>query len=352
MLLFIVAWLSSCTSFWPKDYFWVERQQAIMPVWVRGNIESGVFVIFNHGGPGSSGTLESIIEVNPANGRFDKESPFKMLESKYAMVYWDQRHSGMSKGSADPNDSKPEDFGKDLSAVIDKIEMQYDVQSIFLIGQSWGHVVAVSYMTGTDDWKTNQARIAGYINYKGNHEQEMAYVIARQQIIEFSEEKIRNNSDVQYWREVKVFYQERTTLTNLPDYWKHYEYVERVMGVSIGFSKRVWSSIKSSIFTHFNGFSYYLNNKATNQAEDFMKIIATDSSMRDDIHKIHVPALLVYGAKDLIAPVKVGEFIYTEMSVDETDKTFLILQQSRHGAENGDREILQGAIIDFVEKYR
>ena len=40
-----------------------------MPVWVRGNIESGVFVIFNHGGPGSSGTLESIIEVNPANGR-------------------------------------------------------------------------------------------------------------------------------------------------------------------------------------------------------------------------------------------------------------------------------------------
>ena len=90
ILLIAFAYLSIVVTVWPQDYFWVERENATMPVWVRGNIESNVFVIFNHGGPGSCGTLESIVEVNPGNGRMDHESPFKVLEDKYAMVYWDR----------------------------------------------------------------------------------------------------------------------------------------------------------------------------------------------------------------------------------------------------------------------
>ena len=58
------------------------------------------------------------------------------------------------------------------------------------------------------------------------------------------------------------------------------------------------------------------------------------------------------GRSDLIAPVEVGELIYNEIRTDEEDKVFLVLEQSRHGAENGDREILQRAIIEFVEEYR
>jgi len=74
--------------------------------------------------------------------------------------------------------------------------------------------------------------------------------------------------------------------------------------------------------------------------------------MRNVIHRIHAPTLLVYGEHDLIAPAQVGEFIYNEISADETDKVLLILGQSRHRAENGDREILQRAVIEFIEKHR
>jgi pimeloyl-ACP methyl ester carboxylesterase len=352
VILLAIVNLSIVVSIWPKDYFWVERKNAIMPVWVRGNIESRVFVIFNHGGPGSSGTLESIIEVNPADGRFDQESPFKILESRYAMVYWDQRHSGLSRGSADPNDSRPEDFGEDLAIVINEIEMRYEVQRIFLIGQSWGHCVAASYMTYVDDWSANQDKIDGYIDYKGNHEQEMPYVIARQWMLERAETEISNNLDVGYWQEFRAFYQERTTLKDLSDYWKHYDYVEEVMGDSIQIIDRISSSIKASIFSPFNGFKYYANNKLTNDAEDFITRIAFDSSMREVIHRIRIPTLLVYGKKDLIAPVGVGEFTYNEIDTGEADKALLILEQSRHGAENGDIEIMQKTIIEFIEKYR
>jgi len=64
-LLLVSFFLSTILWIPGINEFWVTRNNANMPVWVRGNIESGVFIIFNHGGPGSSGTLESIMEVSP-----------------------------------------------------------------------------------------------------------------------------------------------------------------------------------------------------------------------------------------------------------------------------------------------
>jgi esterase/lipase len=83
-----------------------------------------------------------------------------------------------------------------------------------------------------------------------------------------------------------------------------------------------------------------------------MSFIASDTSMTEVMHRIDIPTLLVYGRKDLMAPVEVGEFLYNEIETDETDKTLLVLEQSRHGAENGDIAILQSAVIEFIEKYR
>ena len=77
ILSFVAVYLSLVVSIWPQDYFWVERNNAVMPVWVRGNIDSGVFIIHNHGGPGSSGTLESIIEVSPGQWRFQSGITFQ-----------------------------------------------------------------------------------------------------------------------------------------------------------------------------------------------------------------------------------------------------------------------------------
>jgi esterase/lipase len=74
--------------------------------------------------------------------------------------------------------------------------------------------------------------------------------------------------------------------------------------------------------------------------------------MREVVHRIHVPTLLVYGARDLIAPVEVGESVCNEIGTGETDKALLALEHSRHGAENGDREILRRAVLEFIEEYR
>jgi len=180
----------------------------------------------------------------------------------------------------------------------------------------------------------------------------MAYQIARERIQKSTQEKISNNSDVEYWQDVMSFYQPRTTLINMSDYGKHYEYLDDIMGGSIQFSDRVWSSVKSSIFSPFNGLKYYSNYRATSQAEEFYSWVAFDPAMREVIHRIAIPTLLVYGKKDLVAPVEVGEFIIAEINTDEESKRLLVLEHSRHGAEGEDRELFQKAMIEFIEQYR
>ena len=73
------------SNFYDGDFFYVEHNKAQMPVWVRGNESSEIFVIHLHGGPGGSGIMAALSGIlNP-------------LEELYRMVYWDQRHSGSLK---------------------------------------------------------------------------------------------------------------------------------------------------------------------------------------------------------------------------------------------------------------
>jgi proline iminopeptidase len=339
---------STVVKIWPKNYFWVERKDARMPVWVRGNIDSGIFIVLNHGGPGGCGTAESIFESNPANGRFDHASPLQVFENDYAVVYWDQRHSGMSTGNADPNDSRIEDFGEDLSLVIRELRARYKVQHLFLIGTSWGQSVALSYLTQIDGWAGNQAGVDGYIIYKGNNEQDTAYQAARPRIIEFANQEIAAGRDVAYWEAALQFYERPHPGPS--DFQIINDYNDRAMQVSFPLPARIWANVKASIFSPYNGWACYFNYKKTTEAEDFLERVATNTSMRQLLPRLSLPVLLIYGAKDLHAPVEVGQSIYQSISTPESQKTLLILPNSRHGAEGDDVLLMQTTMRDFIDQ--
>jgi len=341
---------STVVKIWPKNYFWIERNNARMPVWVRGDIDSGIFIVFNHGGPGSCGTAESLFEVNPANGRFDHASPLQVLENDYTVVYWDQRHSGMSSGNADPNDSQIEDFGEDLSLVIRELRARYHVQHLFLIGQSWGHTVALSYLTLIDGWASNQAGVDGYILYKGNHEQNAAYQAARPRIIQFANQEIAAGRDTAYWKAAIQFFEQRPQLLDMADFNAIDEYADRAMQVSYPPQARIWAFFKASIFSPLNGWAVPFNNKKTLEAEGFMRRVTTDTTLSQTLPRLSIPVLLIYGAKDLKAPVEVGQSIYQGISTPESQKTLLKLPNSRHGAEGNDVLLMQTAIKAFINQ--
>lgn len=349
-ILLTIVLGSTVIKIWPEDYFWVERNNARMPVWVRGNTASSTFIMFNHGGPGSTGTTESIFEVNPGNGKLGHASPVQALESDYAVVYWDQRHSGMSRGSVDANESRIQDFGNDLAAVIRELQNRYEVKHIFIIGQSWGHSVAMSYLTLIDGWQENQAQVDGYIIYKGNHEQNAAYQATRPRLMQFADQEVAAGRDVAYWQAALQFLQQRPALSDPRDFNVLDEYTDRAMQVSIPLPVRIWAFLRASMFSPLNGWSVYFNNKKTMEADRFLTQVTTDTTLSQTLPRLSIPVLLIYGARDLKAPVEVGQIIHQSIATPESQKTLLILPNSRHGAEGDDVLLLQGAIRGFIEQ--
>jgi pimeloyl-ACP methyl ester carboxylesterase len=350
LILLVTVLGSTVVKIWPEGYFWVERANARMPVWVRGNTASGTFVVLNHGGPGSCGTCESIFEVSPGNGKLGHASPMQALESDYAVVYWDQRHSGMSRGSVDANESRIEDFGNDLALVIRELQSRYEVKHIFVIGQSWGHSVAMSYLTLIDGWQENQAQVDGYIIYKGNHEQNAAYQASRPRIVQYSERETAAGRDVAYWQSALQFLQEHPALSDPLDFNVLDEYADRAMQVSVPLPLRIWVTLKASMFSPLNGWSVYFNNRKTLEAEGFLTRVTTDTTLSQTLPRLSIPVLLIYGGRDLKAPVEVGRIIYHSISTPESQKTLLILPESRHGAEGEDVLIMQNAMADFIRQ--
>lgn len=65
----LITLLSACKKegFYQGDHFFVKNAGAEMPVYVKGNIQSGTFILFLHGGPGGNASLPSFMPVSKSS---------------------------------------------------------------------------------------------------------------------------------------------------------------------------------------------------------------------------------------------------------------------------------------------
>ncbi len=350
ILLLAVILFSGCSKFnydETNDLFFIRNNGADMPVWVRGNTASGVFVIFNHGGPGSSGLLEAHMEAQPANGNLDHESPLKILEESYAMVYWDQRHSGNAQGNANPDETTIEDFGDDMELLINALNKRHNVSKLIVIGQSWGHTVATIYFTYGSNWQQRQTKVDGYINYKGNISYNMAYQYAKPRMIAYADQMINEAVEIDYWNDAKNFLNDNDRIESKDNAMKYFEFTDKAMDAEISSGQRISTSVNYSFFSPHNGWYHWANNNSTNSSQ-FLENLIEDDRLIETTPSIQIPTLLIYGRHDLIAPFEVGEWHLENINTPTIDKELLILENSGHGAEGDDIHVFQDAVIDFI----
>lgn len=333
------------------DLFWVSRNGADMPVWVRGNTDSGVFIIFNHGGPGSSALFEVYLESAPGDGSIDGVSPLKALEEDYAVVYWDQRHQGNAQGNADPDETTWEDFGADLELVVDVLNERHDVEDVFMIGQSWGQAVGTIYMTLGERWETRQSKLSGYIDYKGNISANQPYSFAVPKATELAQEAIEAGDEIGFWEDCLDFWATRDTLSSGTEFVRHSDCVDNAMDALIPYGERVRTSIDFTFISPHSGWYHWANNKATTRSS-FMNRVVAESPLLETAHRVQIPTLMIHGRLDLQAPPEVGQWFYDTIETPDVDKELVILEESGHGAVRGDVEIFQQSIEEFIESHR
>jgi pimeloyl-ACP methyl ester carboxylesterase len=332
MLIFLLFIFSACNDqllndeYEGGDWFYLENNGAVMPVWVRGNKLSNVFIIFLHGGPGTT-SLEAAIS-----------SAHKQLQNDYAFVYYDQRGSGGAQGNTKPESFTVEQFVEDLQKIVYVIRYKYNNPIIFLIGHSWGGGLGTAYLLSTE----NQKYISGWIGGDTAHNFEEGMILSWEWVKDKANAKIDAGIDVNYWKKELDWYNTASyTWDNFMN--RHVNNVDKLDGYYYNASNKTdfprWTApLPILYFLNFNYIQKRFNLEKFN--------------LTSQMYKITVPSMICWGRHDGILPVKLAQDAYDNLGTDSNDKYLCIFEHSAHNPAIEETDIFVYEVKDFIEKYR
>lgn len=316
------------------DYFFLDHKGAKMPVWVNGNIESGVFIVTNHGGPMANSGHD-----------FRTSKPFLELEKDYAVVYWDQRMSGLSQGDVDPSTLSVEQIIEDLHLVTTLIKERYEPKSMFLLGHSWGGCLTGGYL-GTEDY---QKDYNGWIDVAGSIQDEFETVAKKEYIMNRIDSFQMASDDPEFWQYIIDWYEANPSPVDSD--WEPYTYVGAMGGYAYDQQQYLDSTdipYGELIFGSPYSLAFYWgqpNQPEVNTWIDHYDVI-------DEVKHITIPSLLVFGEDDGAVPLPVAGLTYSLLATDSVDKRVEIYSKCAHGPHNEYPTKFYNHINSFISRYR
>jgi len=333
-VLFAAAFtLSSCEkeSCYQGDHFFIENKGAIMPVTVKGNLASKVFILFVHGGPGSNASLVSFLPVA------------KELEKDYAFIYWDQRASGLSQGNPDPSTFTVDQFVEDLDMVIDAINLRHNNPKIILYGVSWGGALGSAYLSTGN----LQDKISGFICMNSGHNLLEGIPKSVVFVKDYAQNQIDLGNDVTYWTEARDWCATVPDMTIKENYFKYDTYLsntnayqydpnQELKGPEVGAKGTMNSYLSLALF--FNG-------KYLSKHFNILKL-----NLSPQMAKIKTPSMVIWGRHDGVNTIEMGFDAFNSIGGPGfPDKEMVILENSAHLAHLEEQELFTQNFKRFVD---
>lgn len=101
---------------------------------IRGEEKTNPIVLYLKGGPGMP-MFSDVRELENVTG----------IESKFTVVYWEQRGTGKSSNkNITSNDMTIPDFVNDINEITKYLKTKFDRDKIFLMGHSWGSDIGLT----------------------------------------------------------------------------------------------------------------------------------------------------------------------------------------------------------------
>ena len=315
-----------------EHHFFLNNDKAIMPVQIKGNTNSKVFIITLHGGPGDSGIRD-----------FGDNGIFRDLESDYAVVYWDQRCAGLSQGNCDPRKLQVGDFVDDIDKLILVLEDVYGNDlSLLLLGHSWGATLGLDYLING----ANKNKIRGYVHSNGSHNIPMLFEEQKEIMMFYANQQIALGNHVNDWQAIldeisnadPSLKKDRIKILT-----KTYETEE--LFISLDSVSR--PTLRVSLGSYLSGIFPALVNSNAN--DDFtLELFEYDISGR--LSEITNPLALYWGKFDMVHPPKMAMDIYA--NVGSAEKELIFFSRSFHSPMANENELFQLRVKEFVEKHR
>jgi len=314
------------------DFFYLENKEAKMPVWVNGNFDSNVMIIFVHGGPGDSGISHS---TTPG---------WNYVEEDYMVVYWDQRFSGIAQGDPDLSTMNPKQFVEDLDKLVQVIQNKYPEKDLFICGHSWGGMLSSAYLGENN----NASKFKGWIDLDGSIYAELETQLMKDWILErVPAELAKPDADVEFWQFIIDWYEENPNPGNYTGY-EPYWYVSNLRGDAVDWEKtqeEYPTPYVELIFRSMFSLSYYVYSFGN--PEDVIEWDAVDCTPA--LQNITIPALLLWGANDGVVPTTVADYVYDHLATDPSQKEIVLIDECGHGPHVEKPDAFYDAVRNFIE---
>lgn len=313
------------------EYFFLSNKGADMPVWVRGKDSANIFIIHLHGGPGGSSITEA------------QDRVFVSLEANYAMVYWDQRGSGASQGNAKPETMNMAQFVEDLNKLVAVLKTKYTNPSLFLMGHSWGGALGAAYLSSSD----YQKNFKGWIEIDGAHNFKKGLELSRQWAMNYADSAIAKNMQVAFWQEALKWYEANPVLDNKELLDIHSDkYIAKANGY-------IHNPGNPNIL-YFTGGNILspAGEVSTGEYAKFHLQSELKKSYSDEMYKITIPSLILWGRHDGILPVEMATDAFTHIGTDSIDKYLTIFEESAHNPPREEPLDFMMTVKNFIERYK
>ena len=318
------------------DHFFLKNNGAEMPVFVKGNTSSGVFIINLHGGPGGGAISTDEFDI------------YSNIELNFAIVYWDQRCAGNSQGNRVK--LSIEKYVDDLHKLVGVVRLRYgDNISVFLLGGSWGGTLALSYLT-TNNY---QNEIKGCIlsgalfNFPATPNAQFLMVKS------FAQKQIALNSQVNEWTDL-IKKLEKNSAANASEFLLH-----NGLAYQAKFLMTNVDSVKP-LQVSDNAYMNYILFSNNHPVSGFFNEHQTDISMWDELilynltdrlKCIEIPIALYWGKYDFVSTSAMADSLYSILN--SAQKELVYYNNSGHGVPGEtDKNEYNNNLISFINTYQ
>jgi len=298
LIILTILPLYTCTIAPEDEILYMKSGNSYHPIYVRGNENADTYIIWVHGGPGSSGLYYGDIDE------------VGVLQETYRVIYWDQLSSGGTVGNADVSEFTLNEFSRHVDGVINIVKNRYKPKNLFLLGHSWGGFLSAHYLVADGDASLSaqrQNKIDGFINLNAVFDIQQTITNGVVFVTDFASQEISSGNDVRKWKKTIDWYNERNGVFRGKDVTIHYDYVNDAGGMVIQKERldevTLELTFKMVFESPFEFYSYYDNQKAI---RTYLQI-ENASLIRDNepnINSIKVPTLIMAGKEDKIAFLK------------------------------------------------
>jgi proline iminopeptidase len=311
------AALALCCCQTEGDYFFLERNGAVMPIWVRGNVASGTFVLLVNGGPGDPSQTYIYTEA------------FKKLEARYGIVYWDQRGAGTSQGEPTKETFTVDEVVKDTDAVVTLLRSRYGdrLQRFFVLGHSWGGFLGTAWLLDPN----HQAGVNGYIMMDGSFDFVHLYDRGRQFVLRSARQKVADGVEVEKWQ-AAIDWASQPNLPEASEAWAEAD-LETLGGYSWDLTAE-WNALPPVdgafvLLSPFNPFTYLRNASLAETPGRYDWPSLLRQNLTSAMSSIRVPTLITWGRHDPV-PFDFAQQAYDALGTDPALKSVRVFENSGH----------------------